>query len=138
MGNSTSITQRSSPAAAAATRSAAANVVVLCGMVTREPTRRSLPSGVDVVNFDVSTQVGPDSVSVPIAWHDPTVSAVSSFGAGESVLVVGTVRRRFFRSGGQTQSRTEVVVDSLVPTRRAKSARSLRAAAASAIRPADE
>jgi single-strand DNA-binding protein len=36
------------------------------------------------------------------------------------VIVVGTVRRRFFRAGGATQSRTEVVADRIVPTRRTK------------------
>ncbi|WP_158412254.1 single-stranded DNA-binding protein [Ilumatobacter nonamiensis] len=114
------------------------NVAVLAGTVTSEPTRRSLPSGVDVVNFDLSTPVDGQRVSVPLAWHDPSASAMSSFDVGEEVVVVGIVRRRFFRSGGRTQSRTEVVVDSLVPARRAKSARSLRAAAAERVRPADE
>jgi single-strand DNA-binding protein len=36
---------------------------------------------------------------------------------------VGRVRRRFFRAGGTTQSRTEVVADSVVPARQAKRAR---------------
>lgn len=114
------------------------NLAVLAGTVISEPTRRSLPSGVDVVNFDLSTAVDGQNVSVPLAWHDPSSSAVSSFEVGEEVVVVGTVRRRFFRAGGQTQSRTEVVVDSLVPERRAKTARSLRAATADRVRPADE
>lgn len=116
----------------------ARNVAVLTGTVTSDPSRRTLPSGTDVVNFDLSTPVDDQNVSVPLAWYDPTASALSSFSVGEDVVVVGTVRRRFFRSGGQTQSRTEVVVESLVPTRRVKSARSLRAAAAGSIRPADE
>lgn len=114
------------------------NVAVLAGTITSEPTRRSLPSGVDVVNFDLSTVVDGQNVSVPLAWHDPSSSAMSSFEVGEAVVVVGTVRRRFFRAGGQTQSRTEVVVESLVPERRAKTARSLRAATADRVRPADE
>lgn len=109
------------------------NVAVLAGTVTSDPTRRSLPSGADVVNFDLSTAVGDQTVAVPIAWYDPPVSALSSFDTGDEVVIVGTVRRRFFRAGGQTQSRTEVVVESLVPARRAKSARSLLAAAAAGI-----
>jgi single-strand DNA-binding protein len=114
------------------------NLVVLTGNVTNEPTRRSLQSGVDVVNFDVATLLDGETVSVPIAWYDPRDSAVSSFAPGEEVVVVGSVRRRFFRVGGQTQSRTEVVVASLVPTRRTKSARSALAAAAAAITPGGE
>ncbi|HET7523922.1 MAG TPA: hypothetical protein VFJ79_07250, partial [Acidimicrobiales bacterium] len=34
--------------------------------------------------------------------------------AGVGVVVVGRVRRRFFRSGGVTQSRTEVVASRVV------------------------
>ena len=34
--------------------------------------------------------------------------------------MVGRVRRRFFRAGGVTQSRTEVVADEVVPTRLAQ------------------
>jgi single-strand DNA-binding protein len=34
--------------------------------------------------------------------------------------VVGRVRRRFFRAGGTTQSRTEVVADTVVPATQAK------------------
>ncbi|MGA9276258.1 single-stranded DNA-binding protein [Ilumatobacter sp.] len=118
--------------------SSAHNVVVLGGTVTNEPARRSLKSGSDVVNFDLSTTVDDRQISVPVAWYDPSESALSSFAVDEEVVIVGTVRRRFFRSGGLTQSRTEVVVDSLLPARRAKSVRSLRAAAAGLIRPADE
>ena len=114
------------------------NLVVLTGTVTDEPTRRSLPSGVDVVNFDVATRLDGETVSVPIAWYDPRDTAVSSFDVDEEVVVIGSIRRRFFRVGGQTQSRTEVVVATLVPARRRKSVRSALAAAGAAITQADE
>lgn len=138
MGQHTSSTGRSAADGSSALRPATHNLVVLSGTVTNEPTRRPLKAGSDVVSFDLSTAIDDRHVSVPIAWHDPTASALSSFAVGDDVVVVGTVRRRFFRTGGQTQSRTEVVVDSLVPARRAKSVRSLRAAAARLITPADE
>ena len=109
------------------------NLAVLTGAVANEPTRRSLRSGVDVVNFDLATPLGGEAVSVPVAWHDPRDATLASIEVGDIVVVVGTVRRRFFRVGGQTQSRTEVVVDTLVPARRTKSARSTLAAAAAAI-----
>jgi single-strand DNA-binding protein len=114
------------------------NLVVLTGTVTGEPIRRSLRSGVDVVNFDVATHLDGETASVPIAWYDPRDSALSSFVSGEEIVVIGTVRRRFFRVGGQTQSRTEVVVATLVPTRRTKSARSALATAAAEITRAGE
>jgi single-strand DNA-binding protein len=113
------------------------NLVILSGTVTLEPTLRELRDGV-VLQFDVSTALGEGSAtSVPVAWHDPTAAQTSSFGAGDDVVVTGTVRRRFFRVGGQTQSRTEVIVASLTPARRKKSANSALAAAADSIRPAD-
>ena len=44
---------------------------------------------------------------MPIAWFDP--STPPSFASGDEVVVLGAVRRRFFRTAGGTQSRTEVV-----------------------------
>jgi len=38
------------------------------------------------------------------------------------MLVVGRVRRRFFRAGGSTQSRTEVVAEAVVNAKHAKRA----------------
>lgn len=111
------------------------NLVVLRGAVTVEPALRELKAGV-VLQFDVHTGlVDGRTTTVPVAWHDPTPSQTSSFGAGDDVVVVGTVRRRFFRVGGQTQSRTEVIVDSLIPARRKKTANSALAAAVATIRP---
>jgi hypothetical protein len=59
---------------------------------------------------------------VPVAWFRPPASA-SDLGVDEEVVVVGRVRRRFFKSAGGTQSRTELVADAVVPTRQAKRAR---------------
>ncbi len=111
------------------------NLVVLSGTVTLEPALRELKGGV-VLQFDVSTPLAAGTTtSVPVAWHDPTPAQTSSFAAGDEVVVTGTVRRRFFRVGGQTQSRTEVIVASLIPARRKKSANSALAAAAASIAP---
>ncbi len=111
------------------------NLVVLTGTVTLEPTLRELKDRV-VLQFDLDTELADGKhASVPVAWHDPTSAQTSSFGAGDEVVVTGTVRRRFFRVGGQTQSRTEVIVATLVPARRKKSANSALAAAAASILP---
>jgi single-strand DNA-binding protein len=64
--------------------------------------------------------------SVPVAWFDPPAAA-SGLVAGDEVVVVGRVRRRFFRAGGATASRTEVVAAKVVP---ARSAAKVRAALA--------
>lgn len=105
------------------------NLAVLRGSIAGEYVSRDLPSGATVVQFDVSTTVtdGEKSkkVSVPVSWVDPSVSALAPIQAGLEVVVVGTVRRRFFRAGGSTQSRTEVVVDAVIPARRTKQVQGL-------------
>ena len=100
------------------------NVALLRGAVVGELISRDLPSGSTVVQFDVATTITAGDkttkVSVPVSWVDPPSKALDPIEQGLDVVVVGTVRRRFFRSGGSTQSRTEVVVDVIVPTRRTK------------------
>jgi single-strand DNA-binding protein len=110
------------------------NIAVIRGSVRAEPTARELPGGGVVVQFDVVTTTESDgrqlSVSAPIAWNDPTTAQLGVLTGGAEVLVVGTVRRRFFRVGGVTQSRTEVVADAVVPVRQHKRvATALRSAA---------
>ncbi|MGE5210509.1 MAG: hypothetical protein ACM3MM_04550 [Acidobacteriota bacterium] len=100
------------------------NLAVVRGTVSNEPQRRELPSGGTTVQFDVTTRLIADgrtvSVAVPIAWNDPPAAVIGAIAAGVEVVVVGTVRRRFFRVGGVTQSRTEVVAESVLPARRRK------------------
>jgi single-strand DNA-binding protein len=97
-----------------------ANIAIIRGVVHGDPTSRDLPGGGTVVQFDVSTRIGSHgtglSVSVPVAWNDPTVTQRAMLAPGAD----GTVRRRFFRVAGSTQSRTEVVVDAVVPSRQYK------------------
>ena len=118
------------------------NLAVLSGELAAAPTTRRLPSGRDVVGFDVVTHVtdqGSDSVvRVPVAWPEPPQRAVRTLRQGLAVVVVGTVRRRFFRSGGTTQSRTEVVAGQVVPARRRAAVAALLADLADALgRPAE-
>ncbi len=101
-----------------------ANIVVLRGTVRGEPVIRVLPSGGVVVQFDVSTPVTSrgtvSNTSVPVAWADPSSASRACLVDGNQLVVVGSVQRRFFRTGGATQSRTEVVVESVIPARRRK------------------
>ena len=101
-----------------------ANIAVLRGAVRGEPVTRVLPSGGVVVQFDVSTTVRArgtvSNTSVPVAWADPSSASMACLAEGNELVVVGTVQRRFFRVGGATQSRTEVVAESVIPARRRK------------------
>jgi single-strand DNA-binding protein len=112
------------------------NLVVLRGAMTNDPTRRELPSGAVVAQFDIATPLWPSeqpaNVSVPVSWADPPVASARWLVPGDQFVVIGTVRRRFFGVGGATQSRTEVVADHVIPARRAKTAqRAIDAAVAS-------
>ncbi len=99
------------------------NVTVVTGHLSRPPEHRVLPSGDELVAFEVTVpRVDARAESVPVVWLGAPVGA-AHLAAGEEVLVVGRVRRRFYRSGGATQSRTEIVAEQVVPTRRAATAR---------------
>ena len=93
------------------------NVAVLRGTVSSEPKVRNLPSGSRVTNVEVTTRLDDGTCSVPVVLHD----AVVTVAAGDEVVVVGHVTRRFFRAGGVTQSRTEVVARTIVKASRRRS-----------------
>ena len=87
------------------------NIVIVSGQLSSEPTVRELQSGSVLHSYELTTRVDTVAVSVPLVWFDPPKKV--SVGAGDEVVAVGTVRRRFYRTGGATQSRTEVVVETL-------------------------
>src|SRR5947209_1941556 len=93
------------------------NIVVLQGKLSRAPEERPLRESV-LAMYEVTTRAeeGP-AVTAPVVWFDPPAAAWK-FDSGDDVTVVGEVRRRFFRSNGRTESRTEVVARTVVPTRR--------------------
>jgi single-strand DNA-binding protein len=105
------------------------NVTVLVGVLSRDAELRTLPSGDHVVALEVTvpSDVGP-AESVPVSWPDAPATA-AAWEKGEALLVTGRVRRRYFRAGGVTQSRTEVVAARVVPTRRRAAAGKALAAA---------
>jgi single-stranded DNA-binding protein len=98
------------------------NVAVLIGRLARPAETRALPSGDELVQYEVTipSETG-RAESVPVVWYDAPASA-HDYDVDEKVVVVGRVRRRFFQAAGRTQSRTEVVADAVVPSRQAKRA----------------
>jgi single-strand DNA-binding protein len=109
------------------------NVVVLQGVLARPAQDRVLPSGTRLLSLEVTVS-RPDGPAdpVPVAWFDAPASA-AALDAGVEVVVVGRVRRRFFRTGGLTQSRTEVVASRVVRATELKRARGMLSTAGSAI-----
>jgi len=84
------------------------NVVAVTGHLSSEPTLRELPTGSVLINYELTTRVDGAGVSVPLVWFDPPKQV--AVGVGDEIAAVGTIRRRFYRAGGVTQSRTELVV----------------------------
>ena len=111
---------------------AGTNLTILVGVLSRDAELRTLPSGDELIALELTVrpECGP-AESVPVAWPSPPAAA-STWVAGDELVVTGRVRRRYFRAGGSTQSRTEVVASRVVPTRRrAAAAKALDAALAS-------
>lgn len=103
--------------AVATTVPTGANIAILRGLIRREPDARVLPSGDEVLSIELSVRDGDRSAdTVPVIWQNPPTSAFK-LAEGDDVVVVGRVRRRFFRSGGATSSRTEVHADTVLSAR---------------------
>jgi len=109
------------------------NVVLLRGVVERAPEVRQLADGTELAVLDVRTEVASGRATAPVAW---VTNGQPLPEVGTEVVVTGHVRRRFFRAGGSTQSRTEVVADAVVPARsRARVRRAVDDAVAQVLEP---
>jgi single-strand DNA-binding protein len=96
------------------------NVVVLRGRLSRPAEERELRSGTRLLTLEVTVRrPGEKADSVPVSWFDPP-PAMSLLAEGDEVVVVGRVRRRFFRGAAGTNSRTEVAADSVIAARQKK------------------
>lgn len=110
------------------------NLVLLRGTLTRDSLERTLPSGDVVTQLELSTWVDGRRVSAPVAVHASGIRFVE----GDEVVVTGHVSRRFFRAGGVTQSRTEVIAaEVLKSTRKRAVRRAIERLCAAAIAPLD-
>lgn len=113
-------TQRQGGTATTATEEddAGANLALLRGRLSSPPGRRDLPSGEVVHTFEVTIrEEGRPTVSVPVVLEG--AAAPAGLDEGTEVVVIGRVRRRFFRAGSATASRTEVLAERIVPAARA-------------------
>jgi len=100
------------------------NVVVLIGRLARPAETKELPSGDRLVAYEVTVdRPGERAETVPVVWLGAPASA-GDHDVDERMLVIGRVRRRFYRAGGSTQSRTEVVAEAVVNARHTKRAAS--------------
>lgn len=90
------------------------NEVLLEGRLSRQPEERVLPSGDTLWLLRVvvpRTETDPPGVD----WMDCAVwsgrlrRSVAGWSSGDLVRIEGSLRRRFYRSGGAPVSRVEVV-----------------------------
>jgi single-strand DNA-binding protein len=98
------------------------NMAVVIGSLTKPVDIRSLPSGTSVASFDLQVlRTDQSAETVPVTLSE-TPELVADWAVGEQLLVIGRVRRRFFRAGGSTQSRTEVVAERVLRLQEAENA----------------
>ena len=98
------------------------NLVILRGVLSRPPEWRTLPSGDALVAYEVTTRAR-DGAALTVPVTCDRADAPTDLETGAEVVVTGVVRRRYFRAGGGTQSRTEVVADVVVAARQSTRAR---------------
>lgn len=99
------------------------SLVVLRGVVRDAGTLIELSDGRTLRTVDLATADGP----INLIWDAD--ASPGDIADGEDVVVVGRLRRRFFRTGGRTVGVTEVVVErSVRARRRAVAERTLEAA----------
>ncbi len=106
------------------------NLAVLAGTLAKPAEARLLPDGSTVWELDLAIRPdGRAASTVPVSWPSPPANLdPSRWSPGDEVVVVGAVRRRFYRAGGATVSRTDVLADVVVPARQRKRVTSLVAA----------
>ena len=100
------------------------NLAVVRGEVSSPPDVRVLPSEAVLVQLQVTTRLESETLSTPIAVWNPA-AWVEELEPGTEIVVVGRIRRRFFRAAGATASRVEVEADVVA---RATDRRRVRAA----------
>jgi Single-strand binding protein family len=85
------------------------NVVVMCGVCSGGSEVRDLASGTRLASLSLRVKDGDAAAtSVPVTVWDPA-GWVEDLVEGDEIVVVGSVRRRFYRSAaGGTGSRVDV------------------------------
>jgi hypothetical protein len=94
-----------------ATESPGVNLAVLCGPCSGPAEVRVLESGTRLATLAVRCPTGPGAdepaTSVPVTVWDPP-AWVETLAAGDPVVVVGRMRRRFYQRPGGVGSRVDV------------------------------
>ena len=104
------------------------NVAVIGGTLSSDPEIRTLPSGERLATLQVTVRCeSAPTTSVPVACAKPPAWLDRAV-AGDGIVAVGPVRRRYFRAGGGSASRTEVAAAVVARARERSPRRRTRAA----------
>ena len=107
------------------------NLAAIRGSLTTEVRVSELATGSVVHNFEVKTAEGDAVHVVPVAWYDPV--RPPRLQRGDEVVVVGVLRRRWFRAGASSRSRTELLASSVARSASPRARRALDLAAAALV-----
>jgi hypothetical protein len=109
------------------------NLAVVRGTCSSPCEVRVLESGTAYATLQITARVeGEVAISVPVVVWDPA-PAVEALDVGDEVVVLGRVRRRFYKAGAATASRTEIEAQTVVPASARKRVESLVRRAIAAI-----
>jgi single-strand DNA-binding protein len=101
------------------------NVAIVRGVCSSPPEIRVLPSEERLAQLQLTTRVDGRALSVPVSLIDPP-AWLEELDAGDEIVALGPVRRRFFRAGGTTASRVEIEAEIVCRSRDRRRSRSLR------------
>lgn len=87
------------------------NLAIVAGVLASPPEVRVLPSEQRLAQLQITTRIEGRAMSVPVAVMDPPGWLVDAE-SGDELLIIGAVRRRFFRAAGSTASRVEIEAQS--------------------------
>jgi single-strand DNA-binding protein len=113
------------------------NVAVVRGVCSSPAEVRELASGETIAQLQVTTRTDDQAVSVPVSVWDPP-AWVEALAAGDELLALGRVRRRFFRTPTGTASRVEVEADFVAKARDRRRATAARRRLEAALAPLDD
>ena len=89
------------------------NIAVVQGSVRTDPDCREARDGSLLVSFDLVIDGSPRT-QVPITWAGDAAAMPAAITEGQVLTVIGSVHRRFYRSGNATSSRTDVRAEQIV------------------------
>lgn len=101
------------------------NLAIVRGTCGSPPEVRVLPSEQRLAQLQLTTRIDGRAMSVPISVLDPP-KWVEALDCGDEIVVLGAIRRRFFRAAGTTASRVEVEAEVVCRARDVRRSRTIR------------